>query len=368
MTQPYLLLTPGPLTTTDTVRAAMNRDVSTWDADYNQITQQLRANLVALAQAEDQDYAAVLLQGSGSYAVEATIQTAVPRTGAKLMIAVNGAYGRRMAEIADYLAVPHVVVEIDETKPFALPLIEATLARHPDVTHFAIVHCETTTGVLNPIEAIIPALHARGLITIVDAMSSFAGVPIAPAKLGIDYLVSSANKCLQGVPGFGFVIARRAVIAETAGNARSLALDLYDQLATMDQHAGKWRFTSPTHVVLAAAQAMKELQAEGGVAARNQRFAANQRRLAAGMQALGFELIVDPAAQSPIITSFKYPTPDFDFAAFYAFTKAHGFVIYPGKVARIPSFRIGNIGEVYPADIERLLKVVAAAQAALAAD
>ncbi|WP_125704965.1 2-aminoethylphosphonate--pyruvate transaminase [Lacticaseibacillus daqingensis] len=359
MTADYLLLTPGPLTTTATVKAAMQHDYSTWDHDYNAITQGLRRDLLTLANVPASDYAAVLLQGSGSYAVEGTIQTAVPANGT-LMIAINGAYGRRMSEICDYLHLAHVDVVFDETTPVTLPRVAEVLAQHPEVTHFAMIHCETTTGILNPIETVIPAMKAHGLTTIVDAMSSFAGVPIAPATLGIDYLISSANKCLQGVPGFAFVIARRAAIAQTKGNARSLSLDLFAQLTTMDAHAGKWRFTSPTHVVLAAAQAMAELFAEGGVPARNARYTANQQHLTTGMAALGFEQIVDAAWQSPIITSFAFPSADFDFDAFYQTMKAHGFVLYPGKVSQCASFRIGTIGDVHDADITRLLAAIAA--------
>jgi 2-aminoethylphosphonate-pyruvate transaminase len=353
------------LTTTDSVKAAMQHDYSTWDDDYNAITQRLRAGLLRLGQAGSDTYASILLQGSGTYAVEATLQTAIPRTGASVLVGVNGAYGRRISEMLDYLEIPHVVVSGDETAPLALADLLAAAQAHPELTHFAMIHCETTTGVLNPIETIVPAMHERGLITIVDAMSSFAGIPIATEMLGIDYLISSANKCLQGVPGFGFVLAKRTTIAQTKGNARSLSLDLYEQLACMEAFNGKWRFTSPTHVVLAAAQALDELIAEGGVAARYHRYRECQHLLATGMQELGFDRIVAPADQSPIITSFAYPTPDFDFPAFYNALKARGFVIYPGKVAALPSFRIGNIGDLNTTDIQALLAAIQVVQQTL---
>lgn len=355
---PYKLLTPGPLTTTDSVRAAMDFDYSTWDDDYNAITQRLRSGLVHLAQCDTETYAAILLQGSGSFAVEATLQTAIPRHDACVLVGVNGAYGRRITEMLEYLAIPHVAVIGPETQPLSAQALQEAIAANPQLTHAAVIHCETTTGVLNPIETLVPMFKAAGLITIVDAMSSFAGVPIATEQLGIDYLISSANKCLGGVPGFGFIIAKRETIANTKGHARSLSLDLYEQLACMELFSGKWRFTSPTHVVLAAMQAFDELIQEGGVAARNARFKANQARLSQGMQALGFELIVDAADQSPIITSFKYPSEDFAFRDFYAALKQRGFVIYPGKVAEIPSFRMGNIGDIEATDIQRLLKAV----------
>lgn len=357
---PYKLLTPGPLTTTDSVRAAMDFDYSTWDDDYNAITQRLRAGLVRIAQCDQATYTAILLQGSGSYAVEATLQTAIPRHDACVLVGVNGAYGRRITEMLEYLDIPHVAVLGAEHQPLSVSAMQAAIDANPQLTHAAVIHCETTTGVLNPIETLVPMFKDAGLTTIVDAMSSFAGVPIATEQLGIDYLISSANKCLGGVPGFGFIIAKRDTIAKTQGHARSLSLDLFEQLACMELFGGKWRFTSPTHVVLAAMQAFDELIQEGGVAARYERFKHNQARLSQGMQALGFELLVAPADQSPIITSFKYPSADFAFRDFYTALKQRGFVIYPGKVAEIPSFRMGNIGDIDASDIERLLEAVAA--------
>jgi 2-aminoethylphosphonate-pyruvate transaminase len=204
----------------------------------------------------------------------------------------------------------------------------------------------------------MPIMHAHGIVTIIDAMSSLGGVPINVDELDCDYLISSANKCVQGVPGFAFIIAKQATLAQTVDNARSLCLDLYDQWQAMTKQPGKWRFTSPTHVVHAFAQALIELQAEGGVAPRYERYHANQQLLSDGMQALGFDLVIDPAIQGPIITSFKYPNTDFDFADFYQFIKQRGFVIYPGKVSNIPSFRIGTIGDVEPSDIQRLLTII----------
>ncbi|CAJ1225894.1 2-aminoethylphosphonate--pyruvate transaminase [Lactiplantibacillus xiangfangensis] len=358
MKQPYLLLTPGPLSTTPTVKEAMQIDYCTWDSDYRNVTETIRQQILELAQADPDAYTTVLLQGSGSYGVEATIGTALPREGAVLMIAVNGAYGHRISEIADYYGIEHVDVVFNEDEAVDPAQIEAALDAHPEVTHFATVHSETTTGILNPIEQLMPLMQARGIVTIIDAMSSLGGVPISVDGLDCDYLVSSANKCVQGVPGFAFIIAKQATLEKTANNARSLCLDLYAQWQAMTKQPGKWRFTSPTHVVHAFAQALIELKAEGGVTPRYERYAANQALLSNGMQALGFDLVIDPAVQGPIITSFKYPTQHFDFADFYQFIKERGFVIYPGKVSAIPSFRIGTIGDIHTADIKRLLAIV----------
>ncbi|MCF5864218.1 2-aminoethylphosphonate--pyruvate transaminase [Aeromonas veronii] len=360
----YLLLTPGPLSTTATVRAAMLQDSCTWDADYNQgVVEPIRRELVRLATGPEyeSDYSAVLLQGSGSYVVESVLGSAIG-VDECLLIINNGAYGARMGEMARCLGLRHHELDCGETTRPEPAAIEAMLARHPEITHLAMVHCETTTGMLNPLEEVAALCQRRGIRLIVDAMSSFGGVPIDMGRLGIEFLISSANKCIQGVPGFGFVIARRAALAACAGRARSVSLDLHAQWQTMEQQGGKWRFTSPTHTVLAFAQALRELDEEGGIAARHQRYSENQRTLVAGMAALGFAPLLPEKWQSPIITAFYSPAhPDYRFADFYQRLKAQGFVIYPGKVSQADCFRIGNIGDVTPERVRALLAAMASA-------
>ena len=354
---PYLLLTPGPLSTSKGVRNALLRDWCTWDADYNEdIVQNIRRRLVALATDKTEDHTAVLMQGSGSFAVEATLGSAVPR-GGKILIITNGAYGKRMVRMAGVLRLDAIEYPLDETQAPDPARVDALLRENPGVTHVAVVHCETTTGMLNPLPEIAGAVKAHGKTLIVDAMSSFGGIPMDARGLGIDFLVSSSNKCVQGVPGFAFVIARRNELQKCEGNARSHCLDLHDQWREMDA-AGKWRFTSPTHVVRAFHQALDELEAEGGVAARHARYTENQALLVEGMAGLGFTALLPRNLQSPIITSFLYPRPDFDFGHFYRQAKARGFVLYPGKISRADTFRVGTIGEVYPGDIRRLLAVL----------
>ena len=354
---PYLLLTPGPLTTTRTVKGVMLRDWCTWDEDYHRIVQHIRSQLVALATDRD-GYTAVLMQGSGTFSVEATIITAVPKTG-KLLVLANGAYGHRIAGIATRAGIPVLVHDSGETDPPDPTRLEATLAADPEITHVAVVHCETTTGMLNPIEAIGAIVRSFDRGYIVDAMSSFGGIPMDMHRIGADFIISSANKCIQGVPGFGFVIADRAVLEQTRGNAPSLSLDLYDQWSTMENHNGKWRFTSPTHVVRAFARALEELAEEGGIGARYERYATNHDRLVRGMTALGFTPLLDEKLRSPIITAFHSPThPEYEFKQFYSRLKEQGFVIYPGKVTDRDTFRIGNIGDVFPDDMDVLLQAV----------
>ncbi|WP_429109913.1 2-aminoethylphosphonate--pyruvate transaminase [Aeromonas veronii] len=360
----YLLLTPGPLSTTATVRAAMLQDSCTWDADYNQgVVEPIRRELVRLATGPkyQSDYSVVLLQGSGSYVVESVLGSAIG-VDECLLIINNGAYGARMGEMARCLGLRHHELDCGETTRPEPAAIEAMLARHPEITHLAMVHCETTTGMLNPLEEVAELCQRRGIRLIVDAMSSFGGIPIDMGRLGIEFLISSANKCIQGVPGFGFVIARRAALVACAGRARSVSLDLHAQWQTMEQQGGKWRFTSPTHTVLAFAQALRELDEEGGIAARHQRYSENQRTLVAGMAALGFAPLLPEKWQSPIITAFYSPAhPDYRFADFYQRLKAQGFVIYPGKVSQADCFRIGNIGDVTPERVRSLLAAMASA-------
>ena len=354
----YLLLTPGPLSTSQTVREAMLQDWCTWDKDYNEgIVTPIRKGLLAIAGLDGDEYTSVLLQGSGTYCVEATIGAAV-RPEDKLLILANGAYGKRMAQIADYYHINYVLVSLHETELVTGEVARRALEEHPGITHLSMVHSETTTGLLNPIEEVAEVIKGRGITFIVDAMSSFAGVEIPVGKWGIDFLVSSANKCVQGVPGFSFIIARREALRACEGQARSLSLDLYDQWKMMESD-GKWRFTSPTHAVLAFARALKELEKEGGIEARNRRYTENNRLLIKSMAELGIRPYIGGEYQGPIITTFFYPENcSFRFADMYEYIKARGYAIYPGKVTEAETFRIGNIGEIYPEDIQRVCGLI----------
>ena len=351
-------MTPGPLTTTETVKSAMMSDWCTWDKDYNEgIVEVIRRELVSLATSRPEEYTAVLMQGSGTFCVEATLGSVV-RPDDHLLVAANGAYGKRMGTIAEYYKLNCHVMRFEETEAVDPKAIDEYLTAHPEVTHVSVVHCETTTGVLNPLAKIATVVKRHGKVLIVDAMSSFGGVPVDMAALGIDFMISSANKCIQGVPGFGFIIARRSLLEQCKGVARSLSLDIYDQWETMEKGHGKWRFTSPTHVVRAFMQALTELKEEGGIAARYARYRENHRTLVEGMRSLGYRTLLPDEWQSPVITSFYYPTADFDFNTFYQKLKAKGFVIYPGKISQADTFRIGNIGDVHPDDFRRLVDTI----------
>lgn len=360
----YLLLTPGPLTTTRTVREAMLKDWCTWDDDYNlDIVQVIRSKLVNIAapNADKNDYTATLMQGCGTASVEATIGSVIPKNG-KLLVINNGAYGARMAEIADYLKIECHVIELDEFMMPSTSMVDEVLKQDASISHVAMVHCETTTGMLNPIKGICQTVKKHDKVMILDAMSSFGGIPIDMDELGIDFMISSANKCIQGVPGFGFIIARTSEMQKCQHQARSLSLDLYSQWLCMETNSGKWRFTSPTHTVRAFYQALQELDEEGGVAARFLRYQQNQKTLVEGMLGLGFTPLLAESLHSPIITSFYSPEHEnYTFKTFYNALKTQGFVIYPGKVSDADCFRIGNIGDVHKADIEGLIKAVSSA-------
>ena len=352
----YKLLTPGPLTTTDTVKREMMTDHCTWDDDYKQITQKIRKELLDLAHVSEEDYTAVLMQGSGTFGVESVI-TSVVGNDEKILIVSNGAYGERMADIAEHARISYAFYEEEYDKIPSAGKVEEMLKNDPSITHVAIVHSETTSGILNDIASVAEVVKAAGKTMIVDAMSSFGGVDIEVGKLGIDFIISSANKCIQGVPGFSFIICNRQKLMESAGKARSLSLDLYDQWKTMEKD-GKWRFTSPTHTVLAFAKAIEELKEEGGIPARSKRYYDNNRLLIRKMKDMGIQAYIGEEHQGPIITTFFYPEHhNFSFQEMYQFIKERGYAIYPGKVTDADTFRIGNIGEIYEEDILKLCDI-----------
>ncbi|MBW7883303.1 MAG: 2-aminoethylphosphonate--pyruvate transaminase [Caldilineaceae bacterium] len=351
------LFTPGPLTTSYAVKQAMLHDLGSRDSAFIEIVRDIRQRLVALAMASEQTHTAVLMQGSGTFGIEAVISSTVPRDG-KLLVLVNGAYGRRIVQIAQVLGIDTAVLSYAENQTPDPNDVETLLQQDPAITNVAVVHCETTTGILNPVEAIGAAVHRHGRTYFVDAMSSFGAVPLDVNRAHIDYVVSSANKCIEGVPGFSFIIARREALLATRGWARSLSLDLLAQYEGLEAN-GQFRFTPPTHALLAFHQALRELAAEGGVEGRAARYRHNHLTLVAGMRALGFQEYLDPVDQGYIITSFYYPDhPNFDFGRFYDLLNSHGFVIYPGKVSDAACFRIGHIGRIFEADVRGLLAAV----------
>ncbi|MCB9758599.1 MAG: 2-aminoethylphosphonate--pyruvate transaminase [Alphaproteobacteria bacterium] len=358
-----LLLTPGPLSTPTAVREAMGVDYGSRDGRFVALVGRVRRQLVELV-ADPADYACVLMQGSGTFSVEAAIGTLVPRDG-HVLVLINGAYGRRMEEICRVLGRRHRSLVCAEHRPVCLHSLERVLTRHRDITHVLAVHCETTTGLLNPIEAIAEIVARQGRQLIIDAMSAFGALPLNAATTPFEAVVASSNKCLEGAPGVGFVVGRRDALEAARGNAHSLSLDLSDQLARFDRD-GQWRFTPPTHVMAALDAALTVHRDEGGVEGRGARYRANCARLVEGMRARGFRTLLPDPLQAPIIVTFHQPEdPSFSFDVFYDALYARGFAIYPGKLTEVETFRVGCIGQVYEADVARFLEAVDAAMAAL---
>lgn len=352
----YKLLTPGPLTTTSAVKEEMLFDRCTWDHDYKEITQKIRTQLLEFAGASKEEYTVVLMQGSGTFAVESVMTSTISNQD-KVLIVTNGAYGERVVKMAQYIGLNFSEYSVAYNEYPNEAEIRDILEENQGITHIVMVHCETTTGILNPIEMISNLSEEYGKTLIIDAMSSFGGIEINVPELGIDYLISSANKCIQGVPGFGFVIAKLEKLRACEGNARSLSLDLFDQWKEMDQD-GKWRYTSPTHVVAAFSKAIDELVEEGGISARFTRYQSNNQILRERLEKVGVHAYISDEKQSPIITTFLFPHEHFNFVDFYSFVKERGYVIYPGKLTDIDTFRIGNIGEIYEEDIQELCNII----------
>ena len=361
MGEPYLL-TPGPLTTAYEVKQAMLKDWGSWDDDFRAMTRDMRRRLLALLGEGSDQYDCVPMQGSGSFCVEAMLGTFVPRDG-KVLVLANGAYGLRAAATMDYLGRAKALLDKGDYLPPRGDEVARILAEDPAITHVLAIHCETSSGILNPIEELSEATYAAGRKLLIDSMSAFGAVPLEPSKVRFEAFVSSANKCIEGVPGFGFVIAKKALLESSKGNSHSLALDVHAQWANMEK-TGQWRYTPPTHVVAAFIEALKMHEAEGGVSGRGARYARNRDVMVAGMRGLGFETLLEARWLSPIIVTFFCPAdPKFVFSTFYDLMKQKGFIIYPGKLTVVDSFRIGVIGRM---DEHVMTRVVEAAREALA--
>ena len=337
-----ILLTPGPLTTSRRTKEAMLRDWGSWDVDFNQITGRIRERLVKIVHGEG-THECVPLQGSGTFAVEAAIGTVVPTSG-HVLVPVNGAYCQRIAKICKYIGRRFSTLDYPESAQIRAADVALRLAEDPSITHVALVHCETGTGILNPLAEVAEVVAKHGMGLIVDAMSSFGAIEIDARASPLDAVIGASGKCLEGVPGMGFILMRRAVLEKCQGNAHSLAMDLYDQWVYMGKTT-QWRFTPPTHVVAAFEEAIRQFDEEGGVVARGARYAKNCEQLISGMQALGFSPFLARAVQAPIIVTFHAPAdPAYEFKRFYAEVKQRGYILYPGKLTQVETFRVGCIG------------------------
>ncbi|WP_422384589.1 2-aminoethylphosphonate--pyruvate transaminase [Roseibium album] len=358
--EPYLL-TPGPLTTSYAVKEAMLVDWGSWDGDFRAMTREMRDRLIALLGDGSDAFDCVPMQGSGTFSVEAMLASFIPKDSKALVLA-NGAYGLRAAQTLDYLGRDYQLLDKGDYLPPRGDEVAQILATDPAISHVVAIHCETSSGILNPVEEISEAVYAAGRKLLVDSMSAFGAIPLEASKIRYEAMVSSANKCIEGVPGFGFILARNSELVAAKGNSHSLSLDVHAQWAHMNK-TGQWRFTPPTHVVAAFLEALRAHEAEGGVTGRGRRYIRNRDVMVSGMRELGFETLLDNRWLSPIIVTFFCPAdPNFVFSRFYELMKDKGFIIYPGKLTMVDSFRVGCIGQM---DEHVMRQVVVAARDSL---
>lgn len=352
-----LLLTPGPLTTSKAVKEVMAHDWGSRDAAFLKINREVLDWLPEIAGAGGA-YVAVPMQGSGTFAVEAMLTTFVPPAG-KCLVLINGAYGLRAKKILEIAKRATTVHQTAEDTPPDLAEVDRMLAADKGITHVFAVQCETTSGILNPIEETGALVRKHGRRLLVDAMSAFGALPLDAKEVGFDAVAASSNKCIEGVPGLGFVICDPAALAKTAGNATTLALDLFDQHQNLAK-TGQYRFTPPIHVIVAFHKALEEFRAEGGQPGRGRRYRENAEVLISGMRAMGFKPLLPYRLQAPIIATFHMPTDKaFVFQAFYDKLKDRGYVIYPGKLTVADSFRIGCIGRLNAGHMRGALAAIA---------
>jgi len=351
-----ILLTPGPLTTSLATKMAMLRDWGSWDSAFNAVTALVRERILAIVSAE-QTHVCVPMQGSGTFSVEAAVNTLVPRDG-HILVLINGAYGKRFARLAQMMGRRVCVFETAEDLPTAAADVERLLAGDASITHVGLVHCETSTGILNPLQEIAAAVARQGRSLLVDAMSSFGALPIDARSMPFDALIAASGKCIEGPPGMGFVIARKTALERSGGNSTSLSLDLHDQWQYMEKTT-QWRYTPPTHVVVAFAAALDAFVAEGGQPARLARYTRNYETLVRGMAELGFRPFLDPRVQAPIIVTFHAPADSrYAFREFYDRVRDKGFILYPGKLTQVETFRVGCIGAIGPDEMRHAVNAV----------
>jgi 2-aminoethylphosphonate-pyruvate transaminase len=351
-----ILLTPGPLTTTLTTKAAMLRDWGSWDASFNAVTARVRERLTAIINGRE-THVCVPMQGSGTFSVEGSVNTLVPRDG-HVLVLINGAYGKRLARLTEMMGRRLSVFETADDVPTTAADVARLLDADASITHVGLIHCETSTGILNPLPEIADVVAKRGRSLIVDAMSSFGAIPIDAKKIPFDALIAASGKCIEGPPGMGFVFVRKTVLEQCAGRSTSLALDLYDQWTYMERTT-QWRYTPPTHVVVAVDAALEQYIAAGGQPARYRRYAANCETLISGMTEMGFKVFLDPRIQAPIIVTFHAPAdPKYAFKPFYDEVRSRGFILYPGKLTELETFRVGCIGAIGPEEMRQAVNAV----------
>lgn len=351
------LLTPGPLTTAVETREAMLFDKSPNSPEMVEMVKGIRQYLVSLTGGEGK-YECIPLQGSATYGIEAAFLTLVDKATSKVLVVENGFYGVRLREVIEALGHNVVGLECPVIPPVSSADIRTALDEDPAITHLALCHCDTGTGVLNPLEGIADLCKERGIKLMIDAIASFGGFDIGAEALDFEAVMVSPNKCLEGVPGVAFVICKHRSLVEGEGRAPSSVLDLYAQWAFMEEK-GWFRTTPPTHVLLAMANAVERHKAEGGIEARNARYQRNWQRLVDGLRQHGFATFLPDEYASPIIATFHDPDdPNYTFPAFYAAMEKRGFVIFPGRLTSAHTFRVGTMGDLTEGDMSLIIQAV----------
>lgn len=352
-----ILLTPGPLTTAQRTRDAMGVDWGSRDNQFNAMMVNIRQILTGIINGQE-SHVCVPLQGSGTFAVEAAIGTLIPRDGVVLTL-INGAYGARIAQICHVLGREVITLTSPESQQTTAVEVAEMLDKHPEITHVTLVHCETSVGIENPLVEIAQTVAAKGRRLLVDAMSSFGALPFDVQQAPCDAVIAASGKCLEGAPGMGFVLANKATLLDCKGQAHSLVLDLYDQYLNMEA-TGQWRFTPPTHVIAALHEALVQFNEEGGQPARLDRYQKNFDTLANGLDKLGLKRYIPKEIQAPIIVTFHAPDDEhYQFSEFYNRVREKGFVLYPGKLTEVETFRVGCIGDVQPFEIQAAVDAIA---------
>lgn len=355
-----ILLTPGPLTTSRQTRDAMMVDWGSRDSDFTGMCATICKQLIDIINGE-KTHVCVPLQGSGTFAVEAALGTLVSPKGDAILILSNGAYGRRMKQICDKICRKSFIIEWPESEVTDPTTVDSYLTSHPEATHVALVHCETSVGIMNPLHQIAKVIEKHKKKLIVDAMSSLGALPIdVTAHPAIIAVIAASGKCLEGVPGMAFVLVNKLNLLNCKDNAHSIVLDLYDQFVVMEK-TGQWRFTPPTHVVAALHSALSQFISEGGQKARLARYQRNMDTLSSGLDSLGVKRYLRNENQAPIIMTCYTPVSNtWDFNKFYNLTRSKGFAIYPGKLTAASTFRVGCIGDVQPEDLEAAVDAIRA--------
>ena len=350
------LLTPGPLTTSSSTKKAMLHDWGSRDAKFIELNKNIRQSLIKLINGQD-SFECVPMQGSGTFAVESMIGSLTNKKS-KILILVNGAYGQRMKKICGYMNRNFITYEVAEHEIHDINKIKRFIEDNKDLTHIFAVYCETTSGILNPIQEIADLSKEKNISLFIDAMSAFGALPLDVNETFFDAVAASSNKCLEGVPGVGFILVKKTLLEKSENNSHSLSLDLFDQWKAMEANA-QWRFTPPTHVLAAFNQALSEHQNEGGIKGRFNRYHNNCKIICEGMSKLGFKQLLSNEIQAPIIITFLQPkVPNFDFKKFYNSLSEKGFLIYPGKLTVADTFRIGCIGNLNENDMKDAIKAI----------